>query len=112
MNSDDKVLSELINQLQGKQAVHQGMTIRNDEMFELTVRQLKAAIKTDPSHPHAAAFAQGVLGAGDDEKVVVCKVDLEALLTGKRVRIEHGIETSVLGGRMTTFAVETKYLED
>jgi len=81
---DPQQLAEEIEREQG----HQTMVICRTPRTRLKLSQMRDAIKVNPLHPVAIAFAKGIKGFPDDYPKVfhVEKPDLEALLQGKYIK--------------------------
>ncbi len=78
---------ELLDRVQSGEPLRTGMMKEyRVPMIVVSVAELQAAIGKDPDHEYALAFAKGIKGFKNQEhKVSVQKVQLEALLTGRKV---------------------------
>jgi hypothetical protein len=99
-------LQEKIKKLDaGEIAAPQGMILRRFSGIEVTVGQLKAAVKANPEHPVAVNLTPMLKGYADPRhnphKVTVSKIDMEALLDNKEVKTEVLGESLVDNSRMT-----------
>jgi len=110
MDESDKLLEQLTQRMEGAGIQVQRMKIKESQVFCLTARELLAACDKFNSHPHAKLFRDASANLPPEQEVCVDKVDLEAMLRGKTVTIQHDQEISTEGGRQIATPIERKIL--
>lgn len=83
------------------------LVVKRDRLFELTVQELRDTCELNPDHPLASVKKKSVAGMPYNAKVVVDRVDIEAILENKEVNVSRTTETDTDGVKVT---VERKVL--
>lgn len=106
----DEIESVLARLEQGNIPVER-ITVKNDQTFSCTAGELLACCKKNPSHPSAIVFQQACGGLPPEHEVHVDRVDLEALLQNKTVKISRSQTAEFIGGKQQIVTTTTKTLE-
>lgn len=106
-----ETLDILEQRLQQGNVPVQRMKVKNDESFTLTGKELAAVAAKYPNHPCSIVFKQVADTCLPDEEVTVDRVDLEAALTNRKVKIVPSQSAQFIDGKQQIVVTETKYLE-
>lgn len=82
------------------------------EMFKLKSSELSELIRTNPSHPVAAAYRKAVVSNGPNEDLIIEKIDAMALIENREVKIEYHEEEVEVEGVKGKTRVQIKKLGD
>lgn len=107
--SVDKLKQRLKDAAEGRDRPVAAMKVKANAAFALTAGELRGACDQNPDHPHAAIFRKASRPFDDSHRLVVDRVDLEALLDDREVvtteeRVPHGntdvaVQVKTLGER-------------
>lgn len=95
MSDSNKELLDKINSLNsGKpaDAAVQGVAVTKAPTMELTIGQLAKAVETNPEHPVAKACSKALHTLPSHTKVSMERIDVQALLENKDVKMQTGVE--------------------
>lgn len=109
--ASDPNIEAIIQRLEKGDVEVQRLRIKENQVFALTAGELLAVCNKYPTHPHADIYRGAVAGLPKDHEVNIDRVDLEALLSGKAVKIEEEQHAEFIDGVQKIVTTERKILD-